>query len=82
MRIWGAGPVSEEKKAAPKRKNDVKNPFTETRVFRKERLGLENREPDPTRDAKPRMLGLQNQEGVFQQKAHIYICQEQRREDA
>ena len=53
------------------RKKDVKNRVPETDVFKKERLGLQSREPDLTRDAKPRTPGLQNREGAFQQKAHI-----------
>ena len=64
----GAGAFFRVKKAISKRKKDVKNRVPKTDVFKKECLGLQNREPDPTRDAKPRTPGLQNREGAFQQK--------------
>ena len=68
--LWGPGPFF-RKKAVSMRKKDVKIRVPETDYFKKKRLGLQSRESDPTRHAKPRTLGLQNREGAFQQKAHI-----------
>ena len=53
------------------RKKDVKIWVPKTRVFKKKRLGLQSREPDPVTKSKPRTLGLQNRDGAFQQRAHI-----------
>ena len=67
---WGAGAVLEQKTIS-KRKKDVRIRVPKTRVFKKKRLGLQNREPDLVTKSKPGTLGLQNREGAFQQKAHI-----------